>query len=63
MTLVSRVAEPAPSSHRMQATAGGSEVAGGRAGCAPVAPDAERWAARGYQDLRCGTGRNRHECG
>jgi hypothetical protein len=45
MTFVPRVAEPAPSNHRMQAAAGGPEVAGGRAGCTPAAPDEERSAS------------------
>ena len=42
MTGVSRVAEPASSNHRMQATAGRSEVAGCRSGCAPAAPEPGR---------------------
>jgi len=42
MTGGSRVAEPASSNHRMQATAGRSEVAGGRSGCAPAAPEPGR---------------------
>ena len=42
MTFVSRVAESAPSNHRLQATAGGSGVAVSRNGRAPAAPHAER---------------------
>jgi len=42
MTIGSRIVEPAPSNHPMQATAGGQGGAGRRVGCAPAAPDAER---------------------
>jgi hypothetical protein len=42
MILVSRVAESAPSNHRMQATAGGSGVAVGRNGRAPAAAERGR---------------------
>jgi hypothetical protein len=34
----------APPNNRIQATAGGLDGAGSRAGCSPAAPDAERYA-------------------